>query len=577
MSIGEALAQARRQAGLTVTQVSQRTRIRETIISGIEADDYSSCGGDFYTRGHIRAIARVAGIDSEPLIEEYDAARRPPPDETDEFPAPPVSGRRGRRGRGGGRGSGGGGSGGGGSGGGSGRGAVGAGGHGHAGQDVRDERDQSGHRGDGGLSANGGRRQAREAERWPGLGWLGQGQRTDHDDWDEQLGYPRPDPADEPDQQPLHHPDEDWTDPHQAAVPERGTDWGQPVHGDQTDWGDEQLGYPGPAQVDEPEQRTGPGRTGQAEWDDDERPRYPGPDPADEPEQRPDQDLTGQDGWNDDQQLGYPEPDPADEPGQRTGQGDWDDELFGDRRASQADEPAPRGGLGAWLGLGDRDSRRQRRTQMRTMWVVLAAVIGFAIYSFLFAAGHRASATGPHRSHTSVQAAARRHAGHRTPAPATSSPAPTPTPAVPLRAASATAFGPNGPGQGDNASQAGLAIDHNPGTAWHTDWYTSADFGHLYQGTGLLVDMGHPVTIAGAQVALGRARGASLALRVGNSPALAALKTVATATNAGGTVSLKPGTPTQGRYVLIWLTSLPRDPAGTYQASIFNVQVDGHP
>ena len=99
MSIGEALAQARRQACLTVTQVSQRTRIRETIISGIEADDYSSCGGDFYTRGHIRAIARVAGIDSEPLIEEYDAARRPPPDETDEFRPRPVSGRRGRWGR----------------------------------------------------------------------------------------------------------------------------------------------------------------------------------------------------------------------------------------------------------------------------------------------------------------------------------------------------------------------------------------------------------------------------------------------------------------------------------------------
>jgi hypothetical protein len=539
-----------------VTQVSQRTRIRETIISGIEADDYSSCGGDFYTRGHIRAIARVAGIDSEPLIEEYDAARRPPPDETDEFPAPPVPGRRGRRGRGGGRGrgssgggSGGGGSGGGGSGGG-GQGTVGAGGHGHAGQDLRDEPDQSGHRYDGGLSANGGRGQAREAERWPGLGWLGRGQRTDHDDWDEQLGYPGPDPADEPDQEPLGHTDEDWTDPGQAAVPERGTDWGQPVREVRADW-------------------------------DDEQPGYPGPDLADEPEQQPDQDLTGQDG-RDDEQLGYPGPDPADEPGQRSGQGrtdqaDWEDELFGSSGASQPDEAAPRGGLGTWLGLGDRDSRRQRRGQMRIMWVVLAAVVGFAIYSFLFAAGHRASATGPHRSHTGVQAAARRHAGHRTPAPATSSPAPTSTPAVPLRAASATAFGPNGTGQGDNASQAGLAIDHNPATAWHTDWYTSADFGHLYQGTGLLVDMGHPVTIAGAQVALGRAHGASLALRVGNSPALAALKTVATATNAGGRVSLKPSTPAQGRYVLIWLTSLPRDPAGTYQASIFNVQVDGHP
>ncbi|HUC27573.1 MAG TPA: helix-turn-helix domain-containing protein, partial [Streptosporangiaceae bacterium] len=36
MSIGDTLAAARRQAGLTVTQVSQRTCIRETIIRGIE-------------------------------------------------------------------------------------------------------------------------------------------------------------------------------------------------------------------------------------------------------------------------------------------------------------------------------------------------------------------------------------------------------------------------------------------------------------------------------------------------------------------------------------------------------------
>ena len=75
MSIGEVLAQARRQAGFTLTEVSQRTRIRETIIRGIESDDYSACGGDFYARGHIRSISRAVGIDPEPLIREYDAAR----------------------------------------------------------------------------------------------------------------------------------------------------------------------------------------------------------------------------------------------------------------------------------------------------------------------------------------------------------------------------------------------------------------------------------------------------------------------------------------------------------------------
>ncbi len=78
MSIGETLADARRQAGLTVTQVADRTRIRETIIRGIEQDDFSACGGDFYTRGHIRSIASVVGIDPVPLIREYDEAHGAP-------------------------------------------------------------------------------------------------------------------------------------------------------------------------------------------------------------------------------------------------------------------------------------------------------------------------------------------------------------------------------------------------------------------------------------------------------------------------------------------------------------------
>jgi cytoskeletal protein RodZ len=78
VSVGEDLAEARRRAGLTVTEVSQRTRIRETLVRGIEHDDYAGCGGDFYVRGDIRAIARVVGADPEPLIRDYDAAHREP-------------------------------------------------------------------------------------------------------------------------------------------------------------------------------------------------------------------------------------------------------------------------------------------------------------------------------------------------------------------------------------------------------------------------------------------------------------------------------------------------------------------
>lgn len=75
MSIGDTLAEARRGAGLTVTQVSQRTRIRETIIRGIEQNDFTVCGGDFYARGHLRSIAAVVGVDAAPLVDEYDRTR----------------------------------------------------------------------------------------------------------------------------------------------------------------------------------------------------------------------------------------------------------------------------------------------------------------------------------------------------------------------------------------------------------------------------------------------------------------------------------------------------------------------
>lgn len=73
MSIGSTLQQARVSAGLSLAHVSERTRMRQTLIVGIERDDFAPCGGEVYARGHIRSIARVVGIDPEPLIKEFDA------------------------------------------------------------------------------------------------------------------------------------------------------------------------------------------------------------------------------------------------------------------------------------------------------------------------------------------------------------------------------------------------------------------------------------------------------------------------------------------------------------------------
>ncbi len=99
MSIGRALATARVDAGLSVEQVSDRTRIRRTLLLAIEQDDFSRCGGDFYARGHLKAIAEAVGVEAAPLLAELDTANvglTPPPQASTIFQAERIS-RRERR------------------------------------------------------------------------------------------------------------------------------------------------------------------------------------------------------------------------------------------------------------------------------------------------------------------------------------------------------------------------------------------------------------------------------------------------------------------------------------------------
>ena len=99
----------------------------------------------------------------------------------------------------------------------------------------------------------------------------------------------------------------------------------------------------------------------------------------------------------------------------------------------------------------------------------------------------------------------------------------------------------------------------------------------MYPGTGLIVDMGRPVTVTAVRVTLGPAAGTHFQIRVGNQPALAGLAPVAGSAGPGGVVRLTLATPAQGRYVLVWFTRLPPDPAGTYKAAVDGISVKGQP
>jgi hypothetical protein len=143
----------------------------------------------------------------------------------------------------------------------------------------------------------------------------------------------------------------------------------------------------------------------------------------------------------------------------------------------------------------------------------------------------------------------------------------------PLSVASVVAFGADGASDGDNP---GIVSRINGGGAepWYSSWYTTPEFGDLKVGTGLLLDMGNPVTVSSVQLVLGSQQGADIQVRVGNTAALTDLSTVATATDAGGTVRLS-GARASGRYVLIWFTALPPNGQGNYQVSVYSATVNG--
>ncbi|MEY9857263.1 transcriptional regulator with XRE-family HTH domain [Catenulispora sp. GAS73] len=69
--VGRRLSLARQHAGLSIEDVVAATRIRPGMLREIEAGEFVHCGGDVYARGHVRAIARVVGIDPEPLLAEH--------------------------------------------------------------------------------------------------------------------------------------------------------------------------------------------------------------------------------------------------------------------------------------------------------------------------------------------------------------------------------------------------------------------------------------------------------------------------------------------------------------------------
>ena len=71
MNIGSELAQARERCGLSLVELSRRTKIRVTTLRAIERDDVDALPGGIYTRGFLRAYASEVGCDAEAIVARY--------------------------------------------------------------------------------------------------------------------------------------------------------------------------------------------------------------------------------------------------------------------------------------------------------------------------------------------------------------------------------------------------------------------------------------------------------------------------------------------------------------------------
>src|SRR5262245_64244122 len=79
--VGAELAEARRRKGLSIEELSRRTKINVLMLLAIERDDMKALPGGLFARGFLRAYAREVDRDPEEVVRRYRAAceETPPP------------------------------------------------------------------------------------------------------------------------------------------------------------------------------------------------------------------------------------------------------------------------------------------------------------------------------------------------------------------------------------------------------------------------------------------------------------------------------------------------------------------
>ncbi|MCW2542473.1 MAG: murein biosynthesis integral rane protein MurJ [Frankiales bacterium] len=137
-------------------------------------------------------------------------------------------------------------------------------------------------------------------------------------------------------------------------------------------------------------------------------------------------------------------------------------------------------------------------------------------------------------------------------------------------------FDPAGDGQ-ENPDQVRNSVDGFPNTTWSTSRYKTARFGGIKGGVGLLLDLGSVRTVHSVQVGFSAA-GANVELRASETPpatgktAVDSLQLVAAAVDGKQVASLQPSNAFRARYLVVWITSLPKEGDG-YRVGVSELRI----
>jgi putative peptidoglycan lipid II flippase len=168
------------------------------------------------------------------------------------------------------------------------------------------------------------------------------------------------------------------------------------------------------------------------------------------------------------------------------------------------------------------------------------------------------------------------------PAPSASASASAPPSGEVVKVVSARDFDPQGDTREENRNQVPLAIDGKPDTRWSTVTYKgNPKLGGIKRGVGLVLDLGAAHQVGSVKLRLSGSD-TDVQLRVpAQAPATTTAapmasdkswRSVASRSGAGSSVTLTPGSPVTTRFVLVYLTSLPKEGSG-YKGGIYEAEV----